>query len=383
MAIGTPKFPLDKITGVLGKVDRSVSRAKGLGLNISSSKKSSILGVKTQRTTTRTIGQQERAKIYCDCDHGWAAMGLFKQLYTCKYQREVRQKSSQRYTHYTCWMSLCLTDAWDENLFLLNSYVSRYVIKNTSGAPWIGHKVTLNDIPTKQANGWDVAIQETDYKRLPQRTLEHKVNAKGSVIVCLPDMTPGRTIYIDVYSYGDYSTPQNCPVASQAEYDQSMLDDTTFGPSFFLGYDVNISFTPPVSGYLYAYLCQYYCGSGTKISGLSSNTPEIRWVGPTGKSVWGIPISIATFGHLIAGQTYTISGHLTDPGGEACGCGTPAAFYPEEIYYSGPYTGLRKYLYLGHHDDCSGDWAPWEMFILHAESYTEYAPESTTKIGPT
>jgi len=104
-----------------------------------------------------------------------------------------------------------MADAWDERLFELNSYVSRYVIKNDSGGPWTYKKVILTDIPTKYPIGWDIAVQETNYKRVPQNVLEHSVQAAGTAFVCLPPMAPGRTIYIDVYSWGDYSTPQNCP----------------------------------------------------------------------------------------------------------------------------------------------------------------------------
>lgn len=105
---------------------------------------------------------------------------------------------------------MCMADAWDENLFVLNSYVNRYVIKNNSGTLWSGEKANLIQVNVKTALGWDVSVKETDYKRLPQRTLPHLIEVPGSVIVCLPDMSPGRTIYIDVYSYGLYSTPQEC-----------------------------------------------------------------------------------------------------------------------------------------------------------------------------
>lgn len=210
MAIAKAKFPIEEITGVLGKVDRSVGIAPGLAIMISKSPHSSVLSKKTKKTTTRSPAQLLRAKIYCDCDERWKGLGFWKQGYTCIYRKKVQQLSTKRYSWYLCWMSMCMADAWDERLFELNSYVSRYVIKNDSGGPWVNKKVTLIDIPIKYPIGWDVAVQETDYKRLPQRTLEHSVSAPGTALVCLPDMAPGRTIYIDVYSWGDYSTPQNC-----------------------------------------------------------------------------------------------------------------------------------------------------------------------------
>jgi hypothetical protein len=384
MAVAKARFPLDEITGVLGKVDRSVGREQGLALCISSSPNSSILSKKTKKTTTRSPAQQERAAIYCDCDHGWRDLPFWKGFYTCTYRKKVQGLSTYRFSWYLCWMSLCMADAWNENLFVLNSYVSRYVIKNTSGAPWIGHKITLIDIPTKQANGWDVAIQETDYKRLPQRTLEHKVNAKGSVIVCLPDMTPGRTIYIDVYSYGNYSTPQNCPVTTEAELNASVLANSNTVPYDFTGaYNVDVSFTPSHDGPLYMMYMAYYCGSGTNVN-LSTNTPKNEYIGDTGKTFYGIPLYIWSFGFLEAGQPYNITGRISDPGSEACTCGDPAGYISYNWNYYGAYPYNKKDYSPGAENACHPDWyAKFKMIQLQAEAYEEISPESTVKIGPT
>lgn len=384
MAIAKPRFPMDELTGILGKVDRSVGREPGLAICISSSPKSSILSVKTQKTSTRSPAQQERAKIYCDCDTRWKALPFWKGFYTCKYRREIQGKSSQRYSWYLCWMSMCMADAWNENLFVLNSYVTRYVIQNTSGAPWSGHKVRLINIPTKQANGWDVAIQETDYKRLPQRTLEHKVDTKGSVILCLPDMAPGRTIYVDVYSYGNYSTPQNCPVISEAELNASILANSTAVPFDITGaYNVDVSFTADHTGPLYLLYLAYYCGSGTNIN-LSTNTPKNQYIGDTGKTFFGIPWYIWGFGILSAGQNYNITGRITDPGSEACTCGDPAGYISYNWNYTGPFTHHKKDYTPGVENACHPDWyAEFAMIQLQSEAYEEISPESTVKIGPT
>ena len=92
MAIGQPKFPLDDITGVLGQIDRSVGKDGGLALCMGKSPNSTILGVKTKRTTTRSPAQIERAAIYCACDKAWEALSFWKKLYTCTYRRKVQGK---------------------------------------------------------------------------------------------------------------------------------------------------------------------------------------------------------------------------------------------------------------------------------------------------
>lgn len=384
MAIGQPKFPLDDITGVLGQIDRSVGKDGGLALCMGKSPNSTILGVKTKRTTTRSPAQIERAAIYCACDKAWEALSFWKKLYTCTYRRKVQGKSSKRFSNYLCWMSICLADAWDENLFRMNSYVTRYVIQNTTGTPWTDHKVTLINIPTKTGSGIDLTVQQTDYKRLPQNIIHHKVNSKGSVIVCLPEMPPGKTIYIDVYSYGDYSTVQNCSAVSESELNDSILANSNTVPYAFSGaYNVDVSFTPDHDGPLYMMYCAFYCGSGTNIN-LTTNTPKNEYIGNTGKNFYGIPLYIWGFGSLKAGQPYSITGCISDPGSEACTCGDPAGYICHDWNYYGALPYNKKVYSPGLENACHPDWyANFRMIQLQAGAFNEISPESTIKIGPT
>lgn len=210
MAVIKAKFPVDEITGILGKTDRSMGRDGGLALLIAKSPHSSVLGVKTKSTTTRSPGQQARSQTYCDCDHLWPAITLEKRAFLMIYHVQVRKKSPLHMTDYLCWMSLCMTAAWENNLFLLDSYVSRYVIKNDSGGPWTSKQISLIDVPVLQVDGTDVIIIQTTYNRLPTATLTHRIDTPGKVTVCIPDMAAGETIYIDAYSYGNYSNAQTC-----------------------------------------------------------------------------------------------------------------------------------------------------------------------------
>lgn len=210
MAIGKAKFPLDEVTGILGKVDRSVGRAKGLSLNMSKSPYSTLLSVKTQKTSTRSPAQIVRSATYCGCDCDWKDVPLSKRAFLKIYHSQVRQLPTQHMTDYLCWMSLCMTAAWENNLFLLDSYVSRYIIHNDSGGPWVSKQISLINVPIKQADGTDVIIIQTTFHRLPTATLTHRIDTPGKVTVCIPDMAAGETIYIDCYSYGDYSNAQTC-----------------------------------------------------------------------------------------------------------------------------------------------------------------------------
>jgi len=383
MAVAKARFPLDEIAGILGKVDRSVGREQGLALCISSSPNSSILSKKTKKTTTRSPAQQERAKIYCDCDHGWAALPFLKGFYTCTYRKKVQGLSTYRFSWYLCWMSMCMADAWNENLFVLNSYVSRYVIKNTSGAPWSGHKVRLINIPTKQANGWDVAIQETDYKRLPQNTLEHKVDTKGSVIVCLPDMAPGRTIYVDVYSYGDYSTPQNCPGVSVAEIDAYLLQTLSFPPTFYLFWDVDINHIAPLTGYLYLPISIAPLEGSVNFSGFNINTGSPVHVGVCDNKHGILDVDLFRFGPITAGQPITAGGKLTRNNSQKYDCDCPSVTVCLDYTCGSFYTRSYFDAYPGGFSCCAGEYMDFRWLIVQGETFAEISPESTIKIGPT
>lgn len=210
MAIATPKFPIKDLTGILGKVDRSVGRDSAFRLNMSKSPHSTVLSVKTTKTSTRSPAQIVRSATYCGCDCDWKDITLTKRAFLKIYHSQVRQLPTQHMTDYLYWMSLCMAQDWENNLFLLDSYVSRYVIKNDSGGPWISQKVSLINVPILQADGTDVIIVQTTYHRLPITTLAHKIDTIGKVTVCIPDMTAGEIIYIDAYSYGSYSNEQTC-----------------------------------------------------------------------------------------------------------------------------------------------------------------------------
>lgn len=210
MAIAKVAFPVDTITGILGKTDRSVGRDKSLSLLMVHTLKGTILGIKTKKTATRSPEQIIRAATYCDCDCQWKDIPDAKRAFLLIYHTQVRLKPPTHMTFYLCWMSLCMSTAWENNLFLLDSYVSRYVITNDSGSPWTSKQISLINVPIKQADGTDVIVSQTNYHRLPIATLTHRIDTPGKVIVCIPDMAAGETIYIDLYSYGNYSNAQTC-----------------------------------------------------------------------------------------------------------------------------------------------------------------------------
>ena len=276
-----------------------------------------------------------------------------------------------------------MADAWDENLFVLNSYVSRYVIKNNSGAPWIGHKVTLINIPTKHAAGWDIYVKETDYKRLPQRTLDHKVGVPGTAIICLPDMAPGRTIYIDIYSYGDYSTPQNCPATSVAEIDAYLLQTLSFPLIFYLFGSVDINTISPRTGYLYLPISTAPLEGSVNFSGFHINTGTPEHVGVCNNKHGILDVDLFRLGPITAGQTIIAGGHLYRSNSQKYDCDcrsvtvcppfTCGTLYPRSLFNVSP----------GGFSCCAGEYMDFRAVVVQGDAFAEITPESIIKIGPT
>lgn len=382
MAIAKTKFPIDKIAGILGKKDRSVGKEPGLTLNILDTRNAIVLANKTTPTATRSPGQIQRAAIYCNCDKLWETLSFQKASYCRDYHTKIRHLSFLHMTEYLAWMSLCMSQEWDELLFYYNSYVSRYVIKNETKEAWINENVTLINIPYLQPSGKDITVRQTDFYNKPLNTIEHVISSPGNVIVCLPDMDPNTIIYIDVYSYGNYESVENCSAAGQSGFDESMLNDTNFNQPFWSGHDASISYTPSISGYLYAYLLLYSCGSGTNTSNLISSIGPVTFIGGTGKFVYGHEVGIWSLGYVKKNTPYTISGYIYDPGGEACGCGTPSVSYPVHMYYSGPHDGYHQNLESGLWSPCGGEFLPWETYLLAADTPAEIPPDSIIQIGP-
>lgn len=383
MAIGTPRFPLEEISGVLGKKDRSVGKEPGFGLNISDSSGKSILGLKTAATKTRSPGQIERSAAYCFCDEEWKKLSPEKTAYCQTFHTKVRRLSYYHMTNYLCWMSLCMSSAWDETAFRLNSYITRYAVKNTTGETWTDKKVLLTGINTKLETGTDLTVLQTGFYRQPMQTLSHKVGTPGTAIVCLPEIAPSDTIYIDVYSYGTYSTPQNCPVTSRAEIDEDILKNTSFRMSALWAYDINITWTAPVSGYVYWFFFEMWDHGNIDVSEISTNFPMIEFVGLTEKKCYYAPVNVYCMGLVNAGQTYNATGRVKGAGEDICG--SPAAAVPNRFNYppTPPLTASKQHMSPGAFDTCGGDFLSLECYIVEADTYTQITPESIIKIGPT
>jgi hypothetical protein len=383
MAVGKPKFPLEKVSGVLGKKDRSIGKEPGLSLNITDCHGKTILGLKTAATQTRSPGQTERSATYCYCDCEWKKLSPQKVTYCQTFHTKVRRLSYYHMTNYLCWMSLCMSSAWSETAFLLNSYISRYIIKNTTGQTWSDKKVLLTGINTKLETGTDITVLQTGFYRQPMQTLSHKVGTPGTAIICLPEMAPSDTIYVDVYSYGDYSTPQNCPALSEADLNTSMLENSNMVPYSFKGAtNVDVSFVAQHTGPLYMMYCGFYMGGGTQVD-LSTNTPLNQYIGDTGKNFYGIPLYIWGFGTITAGQSYTINGHITEPDSGLC-YGEDCGVICFEFNYYGSLSKHKARYYPGVENNSNpGYYSYFEMIQLIGQQYTQITPESIIKIGPT
>lgn len=383
MAVGTPKFPLEKISGVLGKKDRSVGKEPGLGLNISDSNGKSILGLKTAATQTRSPGQMQRSAAYCFCDEEWKKLDPQKATYCQTFHTKVRRLSYYHMTNYLCWMSLCMSAAWSETAFRLNSYITRYTIKNTTGQTWTDKKVLLTGINTKLETGTDLTILQTTFYRQPLQTLSHKAGTPGTAIVCLPEMAPSDTVYIDVYSYGDYSSPQNCTGQTPGEIDQYLLQTLSFPVTFPMHLNIDINNVAPRSGFVYMPISIAPQEGSVNFSGFNINTGTPEHVGICNNKHGILYVDLFRMGEITAGLPIIATGLLTRNNSQNYDCDCPSivtstniscgSLYPRSIIQATP----------GGFCCCAGEYHQFPMILVEGGQGDSITPESIIQIGPT
>lgn len=204
MAIAKPKFPIEHLTGVLGHVDRTRGIAGGLAINLSQNSPTTTLGIKTSASKTRTQAQSAQACVYRDCDIYWHAMNPHKKWFIGPYWHFLWKTGSRPKETYHQWMSICLRTGEYRYLFLENAYVTRFTAHNNTGTTWNEKTAILKNIPVKTASGYDVNPQIVNHWNKSITDISYYVSAVGEITVNLPTITPNETVFINVYSYGDY-----------------------------------------------------------------------------------------------------------------------------------------------------------------------------------
>lgn len=204
MAIAKPKFPIDHLTGVLGHIDKTRGIAGGLSINLSQNSPTTTLGIKTSASKTRTQAQSDQACVYRDCDVVWNAMLINKQWFVGPYWHFLFRVGPDPTSTYHQWMSICLRKGEYRYLFIENAYVTRFTAHNNTGTAWNGKQAILKNIPVKTASGYDVNPQIVTLWNQSITDISYYVSAVGEITVDLPTMAPNETVFINVYSYGDY-----------------------------------------------------------------------------------------------------------------------------------------------------------------------------------
>jgi len=101
MAKATPHQIFDDIFGVLGKQDKTLGRAPGLGLTIGRSEKGSILGIKRKKPNKVSSAQADQRSLYsaADCSYKELCPGhrILMEMYLIEYNRTHKKPISDIY----------------------------------------------------------------------------------------------------------------------------------------------------------------------------------------------------------------------------------------------------------------------------------------------
>lgn len=206
MAVFKTKFPIDRLSGVLGHLDRTVGIDGGLSIGMQERRHSGHLVAKTQSTRGGSEARHERAVKYCACDAEYKEITKAKRSWIWGYWLNQKGMTKLKATNYAIWMTMCLADLYQRKLFRAYSYLARYWIENTTAEVWTDKIIKLLDVSTKLPSGKDVIVWQISpqYDLGPQ--LDQKVEVVGEVLVKVPSLAAGDGFLADLYSYGDYET---------------------------------------------------------------------------------------------------------------------------------------------------------------------------------
>jgi hypothetical protein len=222
MAKGKVKFPLDRITGTLSGVDRTIGRNPGFvtvmrGMHgpstvpHSPTYNTSIAATKAP-TRGGSKNRHTRAERYCYCDEAYSIMGWPKFNYLQPWWRAVTDDPHAQMSGYHILMKICLKYMAEQSAFSRFSYVSRYRVFNISAADWDNQPVEFRSIPTFQVDGQDVEIYQllamtTKKSRITYDPLmidfrlSHEVTERGKAVAIVPFLKAFTCMLVDVYSW--------------------------------------------------------------------------------------------------------------------------------------------------------------------------------------
>lgn len=152
------------------------------------------------------------AEGYCQCDKTYKIISDYQKSRLNPWWRKISDQPDCTLPAYFCWMKVCLKKLEEKRCFLQYSYCSRYWVWNRDPTTWIDQPVTLLDIPVHSAGGTDLeAFQllkiktkkgtvEYDSKMIDFK-LDATIPSPGTASVIVPELDPGSSVLVDVYSY--------------------------------------------------------------------------------------------------------------------------------------------------------------------------------------
>lgn len=213
---------MDLITGVLQGVDRTIGRDKGFMLGIKNSPfikgitdaAGIVVELSARKCPTRggSAARHLGAEGYCQCDQRFKEFSGIKLDMLNPWWRKISDQPDCTLPSYFCWMKVCLKKLVERDLYVQYSYCSRYWIWNRDAEHWQDKEVILTKIPTHSAGGTDLQAFQllkiatkkekiTYDSKMIDFELSVNVTTPGEATVTIPDLQPGASVLVDVYSY--------------------------------------------------------------------------------------------------------------------------------------------------------------------------------------
>ena len=202
MALGTlTREILIELQGVLGAIDSTRNRLKGVGAGLYMMTQRQGIGIR--KTTTATKGgsaaRHARSTAYCDCDCEYKTLGSYRRGKIMPWYLIIFGTPEKALTGYMEWMKLCLRKMPIRVLFATHVWYGRWLIDNDTDVDLVMGIFILEFSKIQFTDSRDLVIALVDANGNLVEELDTAVISGNAITVTIPLLGPHTHVYADAY----------------------------------------------------------------------------------------------------------------------------------------------------------------------------------------
>lgn len=195
------KIPIDSVSGVIAKNDRTVGRETGFAVNMTDATPDGSIKLSTKRTVPAGGSAARHAQVgkYCKCDVRYKGLDILRKDRLILWYTTMMWIKSTSLSAYALWMKICLL-AWPElSLFVDYCFYGRWRIYNPNAFPLESVSVTLTGLiypPRSTGDCVAVLVPPAHHGGTTLKTLGY---SDTTLTVLLDKMDSFGVCFVDVY----------------------------------------------------------------------------------------------------------------------------------------------------------------------------------------